>query len=66
MAKIDAYIETLTLAGAIQENFEKWPVLGQYVWPNNFVGNSHTEEINYLKDWINNRLSWLDNAIMEL
>jgi spore coat protein CotH len=66
MAKIDAYIETLTLAGAIQENFEKWPVLGQYVWPNNFIGNSYNEEINYLKVWINNRLTWLDNAIVEL
>ena len=66
MAKIDAYIEILSLSDAIQENFEKWPVIGQYVWPNNFVGDSYTEEIEYLKDWINSRLSWLDNAIMEL
>jgi hypothetical protein len=66
MAKIDAYVETLTLAGVIQDNFAKWPVLGQYVWPNNFVGNSYTEEIDYLKGWVNNRLNWLDNAIMGL
>jgi len=66
MSKINAYVERLTLAGAIQHNFEKWPVLGQYVWPNNFVGNSYSEEIDYLKDWINQRLNWLDNAIMEL
>ena len=66
MAKIDAYVDILTLAGEIQNNFEKWPVLGQYVWPNNFVGNSYDEEIDYLKDWINNRLNWLDGAIMEL
>ena len=66
MTKIDAYVETLTLAGAIKENFEKWPVLGQYVWPNNFVGNSHTDDINYLKEWVNNRPNWLDNAIMGL
>jgi hypothetical protein len=66
MSKIDGYIETLSLAGAIQENFEKWPVLGEYVWPNNFVGNSYTEEINYLKEWVNNRLNWMDNAIMGL
>ena len=66
LSKIDGYVETLTLAGAIDDNFEKWPVLGEYVWPNNFVGNTYTEEINYLKNWINNRLSWMDNAIMQL
>lgn len=63
---MDAYVETLTLARVNHNNFEKWPVLGQYVWPNNFVGNSYTEEINYLKEWVNNRLNWLDNAIMGL
>jgi len=66
MSKIDGYIQTLTLAGAIDENFKKWPVLNQYVWPNNFVGSSYDEEINYMKTWINSRLSWLDNAIMQL
>jgi len=66
MARIDRYVETLRLAGAIDDNFEKWPVLGQYVWPNNFVGNTYSEEINYIKNWINNRLSWMDNAIMQL
>ena len=66
MSKIDTYVEILTLAGGIQENFKKWPVLGQYVWPNNYIGNSYTEEINYIKNWINSRLNWLDNAIMQL
>ena len=66
MSKIDGYVEILTLAGAIDDNFEKWPVLGQYVWPNNYVGNSYSDEINYLKNWINSRLSWIDNAIMQL
>jgi len=66
IGKIDAYVETLTLAGAIQENFEKWPVLGEYVWPNYYVGNSYAEEIDYLKNWINNRLNWLDAAILQL
>lgn len=66
MTKIDSYVEMLTLAGGIQENFEKWPVLGQYVWPNNYIGNSYNDEIEYLKNWINARLSWLDNAIMGL
>jgi len=64
--KIDAYLETLMASNSIEENFEKWPVLGQYIWPNNFVGNTYTEEKDYLVNWINNRLSWLDSEISEL
>ena len=66
LAKIDGYIDTLTKAGSIDANFMKWPILGTYVWPNNFVGNSYFEEKNYLKDWISDRLTWLDSNINSL
>ena len=64
--KINSYIATLSSSDAIEENFVKWPVLGEYVWPNNFVGTTYEEEKNYLMNWINNRLSWLDNQISAL
>ncbi|MBT8393211.1 MAG: CotH kinase family protein, partial [Bacteroidia bacterium] len=64
--KIDSYVETLTLSGAIDENFQRWNVIGEYVWPNNFVGDSYDAELDYLKDWLFDRLSWLDSAIMNL
>ena len=41
-------------------NFQKWPILGTYVWPNNFVGSTYTEEMDYLRDWATDRLSWMD------
>jgi hypothetical protein len=66
MAKIDAYSNTLGKAGAISENFEIWDILGIYLWPNNFVGNTYNEEKEYLKGWILDRLSWLDGAINTL
>jgi len=66
LQRVDAYAETLTLSDGIQNNFEKWPILGQYVWPNKFVGNTYTEEVDYLKSWINDRLSWLDTEISGL
>ena len=66
MAKIDGYNTLLTKAGAIEENFNTWSILGTYVWPNKFVGSSHDQEIGYLKDWINDRLSWLDTEIEAL
>jgi len=41
-------------------NFAQWPILGTYVWPNYFVGNTYQEEVNYLKNWVNNRIDYLD------
>ncbi len=64
--KIDSYTELLNTSGAAEANFKKWPVLNEYVWPNNYVGNSYPAEINYLKNWINQRLLWLDTEIMAL
>ena len=43
-----------------QRHFLKWPILGTYVWPNNFIGQTYQEEINYLKTWIQNRAAWMD------
>lgn len=48
------------LGDAQVRNFNRWPVLGQYVWPNNFVGDSYDEEIEFLKNWLITRLDWMD------
>lgn len=63
---INTYIDSLTalLDEAKTRNFEKWPVLGVYVWPNPFVGQTYAEEINYLKSWIHDRLLWMDNNMI--
>jgi hypothetical protein len=41
-------------------NFQKWPILGQYIWPNYYIGSSYFDEVNYLKNWTSDRLKWLD------
>lgn len=46
-----------------KRNFDKWKILGTYVWANYFIGNTYESEINYLKSWIKYRLNWLDNFI---
>ncbi len=43
-----------------QRNFQRWPILHQYVWPNAFVGGSYEEELNYFSNWLANRLAWMD------
>ncbi|MFK7950987.1 MAG: CotH kinase family protein [Saprospiraceae bacterium] len=44
-------------------NFERFPILGQSVWPNDFVGETYEEEITFLKDWFENRVVWMDENI---
>lgn len=58
MARIDTLASYLDESQ--QRNFQRWPILGTYVWPNNFVGSTYAEEITYLKTWITDRLNWLD------
>jgi hypothetical protein len=48
------------MGDAIQRNFRRWPIIGEYVWPNSFVGNSYQEEESYLRTWILERLNWMD------
>ncbi len=54
-----------TLIDAAQvRNFQRWPVLDEYVWPNAYVGGSYINEINYLKGWITDRLNWVDQQAL--
>ncbi|NJO25688.1 MAG: T9SS type A sorting domain-containing protein [Bacteroidia bacterium] len=56
---IDSVV-TLTTE-ARQRHFQKWPVLGQYIWPNpQPIPSSYDGEITMLKQWIKNRLAWID------
>jgi len=66
LLKIDDYVSHLETADAIDNNFDVWKILGIYVWPNNFVGTSYTAEETYLKEWIQSRMSWLDQEINQL
>ena len=50
----------------VKKNFDKWRIFGIYIWPNSFIGNNYYEEIDFLKNWIKNRTSWLDESINNL
>ncbi|MDG1427339.1 MAG: CotH kinase family protein [Crocinitomicaceae bacterium] len=57
-----AYVDSMAayLEEAQTRNFQKWSVLGTYLWPNNYVGATYAEEIAYLKTWITDRAAWMD------
>ena len=62
-----AYINNFidSVASYLQEsqdrNFQQWPILGTYVWPNpSPIPTTYAGEITKLKNWISTRLFWLD------
>lgn len=56
-----------TMASRLNEsqnwNYQIWPTMGSYVWPNSFVGANYQEEIDFMKSWIEQRMAWLDANI---
>lgn len=46
-------------------NFQKWQILGHYVWPNNFVGQTYDEEFDYMKNWIRDRINWVHTRLLQ-
>lgn len=61
-----SYIDSLAtvLQEAQQRNFQRWPVLGQYIWPNPTpIPSTWTGEVLELKQWLTQRLAWMDMNI---
>ncbi|MDQ3190328.1 MAG: CotH kinase family protein [Bacteroidota bacterium] len=59
---IDKSVNDIMLAR--NRNFHYWPIMGKWVYSNvTPVATSYEEEILRMKDWINNRLIWMDNNL---
>jgi hypothetical protein len=41
-------------------NFQRWPILETYVWPNYEIPGSYSGEIDYLDSWLSARIAWMD------
>lgn len=59
LAQIDEV--AVYLDQAQRRNFQRWNILGTYVWPNFFVADTYPEELNFMKGWLENRLNWYDS-----
>jgi subtilisin-like proprotein convertase family protein len=62
MEAILHYVDStgMLLQEASDRNYDRWPILSRYVWPNYFIGDTYQDELNYLKQWITGRLDWMD------
>jgi CotH kinase protein/Secretion system C-terminal sorting domain len=64
--RLNKHIDSLTsnLKEPIVRNFQKWQILGAYVWPQPTpYAGTWDGEINELKNFLTQRLQWLDNNI---
>ncbi len=50
-----------TLQQAQLNNFQRWPTLENYVWPNFRVTGSYEGELEYLESWLTARIEWMDS-----
>ena len=63
--RISFVIDSLTnvIAEAQVRNYQRWPILGTYIWPNyNYAGNNYNSEVSWMKNWITQRLAFLDQS----
>lgn len=53
------------LGDAIQRNDNKWKVIGKEVWPNKKYGSTYSEDIDIMKDFVAERIVWMDEQIAQ-
>jgi hypothetical protein len=53
--------ESSSLQQSANNNFIRWPILGLEVWPNAEAAGSYNGEVNYLVNWLNLRIDYLDS-----
>lgn len=63
MATVDSLVNVLTFNGAERRNSQAWPRWGEYVWPNYYVADDFADEVSYLKQWLNDRIAWMDEQL---
>ncbi len=61
---LDAYIgaRQANLGKVQQRNFQRWPILNTWVWPNRVVTGSWEGEYNAMAFWLLTRRRWMEGA----
>lgn len=60
---IEQWADYLKSNGAVERNYNRWPVLGQALPFNSFVGQTYEDEIAYLITWTAQRHLWMNQEI---
>ena len=64
---LPAYIDTRTAAMSLtqQNNFGRWPILGEEVWPNQQAAGTYQGEISFFKNWFTERMAYMDATYLQ-
>ena len=60
---VDSLAYVLTVNGAERRNSQAWPRWGEYVWPNYYIADNFADEVSYLKQWLSDRIAWMDEQL---
>ena len=63
MATVDSLANVLTEYGAERRNSQAWPRWGEYVWPNYYIADNYVDEVDWLKEWLHDRIAWMDQQL---
>ena len=63
IATVDSLANVLTSYGAEERNDAARPRWGKYIWPNYHIPSSYDDEIAFLKQWITDRIAWMDQQL---
>lgn len=62
--RITSVIDSILILtdAAKDRNYQRWPILGQYVWPNyDWQYNTYEDEVAYFENFLFSRLNWMDS-----
>ena len=63
MSTIDSLVTVLSSHGAVQRDGQAWQHWGKYVWPNYYISKDFDDEIAFLKQWLLDRIAWMDSQL---
>ena len=63
MGTIDSLVTVLTVGGSEYRNSRAYPMWEIYVWPNYHISANYEEEIAFLKQWLAERILWMDQQL---
>lgn len=60
-----AYVDDLSqqLNRSQELNFTRWPIMNEYIHQNPVIWGSYQAEVNNVKNYIRNRITWIDNKL---
>lgn len=62
VGQLGTYLDmrSTALSAAATNNYGRWPTLQEKVWPNSEVAGSYSGEVTFLKNWITQRIAYMD------